>query len=140
MKRSHGSEAMPHAPNTTIPDLHSAILLWNASFDAFLSDDGVSLSLDNLHLPSTGADYGLNAFASHLDLVRSWSLNLQLYMRNSRQILEDVRVDEMLTDMFRTEFQLRFLWGSRGVAASPEQRYPKFEQVITIMSERCESN
>lgn len=129
---------MKHAPNTTIPDLHSAILLWSATLETFLEEEGIVMPKVNLHLPSTGPDFGLELLSSHLDLVRSWSQYLPVYLRNSRKILEGVQLDEVLVDMFRTEFHLRFLWGHRGATASNEQRYSKFEQVLTALSERCE--
>lgn len=132
----------PHPPNTTIPDLHSAFLLWEASLESFLDiDGGVSLPRLNLHLNNSGQDFGLESLSSHMNFVRSWSTNLPLYLRNCRNALESVRhLDGVLMDVFRTEFHLKFLWGSR-VSASPstcEQRYSKFEQVLSALSERCE--
>ena len=132
---------VPHAPNTTIPDLHSAILLWEASLEAFLDDEcGVTIPrLGSLQLSSSGPDFGLDLLASHMDLIRSWSANLPIYLRNSRKALEDVCLDEILVDVFRTEFHMKFLWGSRSASsATSEQRYSKFNQVLTALSERCE--
>ena len=139
LKPHHRKEVAPHAPNTTIPDLHSAILLWQATMES-LMDEGVSIPFINVHLPSTGPDYGLDLFASHMELIRSWSLNLPLYLRNSRNALEQFKMDDILTDVFRTEFQLKFLWGSRDVSVDSEQRYVKFERVLSVLSERCEPN
>lgn len=73
-----------------------------------------------------------------MNLIRSWSLNLPLYLRNSRNALENVQMDALLLDMFRTEFHVKFLWGCRGANAQSDQRYEKFEQVLTAFSERCE--
>lgn len=95
--------------------------------------------LDNLQLGSSGPDFGLDLLASHMDLIRSWSLNLPLYLRNSRKAFEDACLDEILVDVFRTEFHMKFLWGSRSAsAATREQRYSKFDQVLTALSQRCE--
>ncbi|XP_046643911.1 breast cancer anti-estrogen resistance protein 3 homolog isoform X1 [Daphnia pulicaria] len=139
LRPSHRAEVVPHAPNTTIPDLHSAILLWTVTMDSLMNDDEVALPLLNFHLSSTGPDFGLDLLASHMELIRSWSLNLPLYLRNSRKALEQVStIDEFLTDVFRTEFHLKFLWGSRGVSAEREQRYVKFEQVLSVLSESRE--
>lgn len=141
MKPQAQSEVVPHAPNTTIPDLHSAILLWEASMEAFLDDDGVNVPRLNIHISSGGQDFGLDLLSSHMELVRSWSANLSMYLRNSRTALEGVReLDEILVDVFRTEFHLKFLWGSRAMPTvdNAEQRYSKFEQVLTALSERCE--
>lgn len=139
LKPSHRSEVVPHAPNTTIPDLHSAILLWTATMESFLSDDGINIPLVNLQLPITGPDFGLGLLADHMELIRSWSQNLHIYMRNSRKALEQLSMDDALADIFRTEFHLRFLWGNRGVSADSQQRYTKFEQVLNLLSERCEA-
>ena len=140
LRPNHRAEVVPHAPNTTVPDLHSAILLWKVTMDSLMADDDqVALPLLNLHLPCTGPDFGLDLLASHMELIRSWSLNLPLYLRNSRKALEQVTtIDEILTDVFRTEFHLKFLWGSRGVSADREQRYVKFEQVLSVLSESRE--
>lgn len=127
----------PHAPNTTIPDLHSVILLWEASLDAFL-DKGVSIPRLNFHLGTTGPDYGLDLFSNHLNLIRSWSQNLPTYLRNSRTVLTGFQPDVVMLDMFRTEFQLVFMWGSQGVATDIAQRYCKFEQVLHAFSEQWE--
>jgi len=124
------SEVLPHAPNTTVPDVHSAILLWQATIESFLADD--SLSSIN------GPDFGLDLLASHMDLIRSWSLNLPVYLRNSRKALQEVQFDEVLMDVFRTEFHAKFLWGSRGASADRDQRHNKFEQVLKVFSEKCE--
>ncbi|KAG8335603.1 hypothetical protein J6590_064315 [Homalodisca vitripennis] len=48
------------------------------------------------------------------------------------------QVDDLLLDMFRTEFHLKFLWGSRGATVSAADRHSKFEQVLTVMSDKCE--
>lgn len=109
-----------------------------ATMESFAVDDGVSLPQLNVHLPSTGPDFGLDLLASHMELIRSWSLNLPLYLRNSRKVLGTATIDEILTDVFRTEFQLKFLWGSRGVSADCDQRYIKFEQVLSVLSESRE--
>lgn len=133
LRPSHRAEVSPHAPNTTVPDLHSAILFWTAtSEESFLTDDGLTLPHINLTLPTTGPDFGLDVFSNHMELIRSWSLNLSLYMRNSRKVLEQAKIDEILADVFRTEFHLKFLWGSRVVTSECEQRYTKFEQVLVI--------
>jgi len=124
----------PHAPNTTIPDLHSAILIWQATLESFL-DDGVSIPCLNFHLTTSGPDYGLDLFNQHLNLIRSWSLNLPTYLRNSRTALTGFQPDQLVLDMFRTEFQLQFLWGSRGALSA---NYSKMDKVLEAFSQRWE--
>lgn len=41
-------------------------------------------------------------------------------------------------EVFLTEFQMRLLWGSRGAEASREERYEKFDKVLTALSNRLE--
>lgn len=43
-----------------------------------------------------------------------------------------------ILDVFLTEFQMRLLWGSRGAEASREERYEKFDKVLTALSNRLE--
>ena len=130
----------PHAtqPNCTVPDLHSAILVWEPTLDSLMSDEGISILGLNYHLVNCGPDFGLDVLSNHLNLVRSWSVNLPLYMRNARIVLENARLDQVLLDVFRTEFQMKFLWGSRGATSESAQRHGKFEQVLYALSERCE--
>lgn len=47
-------------------------------------------------------------------------------------------MDDLLLDMFRTEFHLKFLWGSKGSAVNVLQRYKKFEQILNVMSAKCQ--
>ena len=88
-----------------------------------------------------GPDFGLDALTNHMNLIRSWSANAALYRRNQRTVLEGVAFDPTLLDMFRTEFHLKFLWGSKGAAAAAadgQQRYEKFHHVLNALSERCQ--
>lgn len=36
----------------------------------------------------------------------------------------------------RTEFHLKFLWGSKGALASADERHSKLEQVLSLMAEK----
>lgn len=37
---------------------------------------------------------------------------------------------------FRTEFHIKFLWGSKGSQLSAEERHTKFEQVLGMMADK----
>lgn len=37
---------------------------------------------------------------------------------------------------FRTEFQMKFLWGSKGSIAPATERHTKLEQILTLMAEK----
>lgn len=42
--------------------------------------------------------------------------------------------------IFRTEFHIKFLWGSKGALVAAEDRHTKFEQVLTAMADKFCSN
>lgn len=85
------------------------------------------------------ADCGLSIVWSHLENSRRLIDGLPLYRRNAEIVLEDCRNDELLSDAFRTEFHIKFLWGSRGSVVAPEERHLKFAQVLDAMFEKCAS-
>lgn len=66
--------------------------------------------------------------------------NLPLFRRNAEIVLEGSRSDELLSDAFRTEFHIKFLWGSRGATVAPEERHLKFIQVLDAMFDKCSSS
>ncbi|XP_063234266.1 breast cancer anti-estrogen resistance protein 3 homolog [Bacillus rossius redtenbacheri] len=132
----------PQAPNTTIPHLLPFVLLQERTLDDILgaNPEGGS-SLVNTCLgswESSTADFGLGTLYAHLEAARRFGESLPMFRRNAEIVLGDAKEDELLTDMFRTEFQLKFLWGSRGAGVAPEDRHAKFEQVLGAMSEKCE--
>ncbi|XP_038627785.1 SH2 domain-containing protein 3A [Tachyglossus aculeatus] len=43
-----------------------------------------------------------------------------------------------LAEAFRTEFALRFFWGSQGAEATPAERHKKFNQILTVLSYKLE--
>lgn len=74
----------------------------------------------------------------HMEDSRRVAQSLATYRRNSEIVLGDSRIVDLLGDVFRTEFQLKFLWGSRGAGVAPAERHAKFEQILNAMSEMCE--
>jgi hypothetical protein len=84
------------------------------------------------------ADFGLGTLFAHMESARKFGESLAMFRRNAEIVLGDSKVDELLTDAFHTEFHLKFLWGSRGACVAAEERHAKFEQVLTVMSEKCE--
>lgn len=84
------------------------------------------------------ADFGLGTLFAHMESARKFGESLAMFRRNAEIVLGDSKVDELLMDAFHTEFHLKFLWGSRGACVAPEERHAKFEQVLTVMSEKCE--
>lgn len=51
-------------------------------------------------------------------------------------MLGEARMEELTLDMFRTEFLMKFLWGSRGATASRTERHAKFERILDVMAEK----
>ncbi|XP_018575403.1 breast cancer anti-estrogen resistance protein 3 homolog [Anoplophora glabripennis] len=128
----------PQAPNTTIPHLLPLILLLERSLDDFLApNDQSQLSASCLGLwESNTQDFGLSTLLNHMETARKYMELIPTYQRNAEIVLSEARLDELTLDMFKTEFQLKFLWGSRGAFASANERHTKFEQVLTVMAEK----
>lgn len=91
-----------------------------------------------LQWEQTAADYGLQLLLTHLEIGRAITQQWPVYKRNSEIVLENVKYDDLMLDMFRTEFHMKFLWGSKGCHVAAKERYSKFLQVLNVMSERCE--
>lgn len=43
---------------------------------------------------------------------------------------------KFIRNLFRTEFHIKFLWGSKGSLATAEERHTKFEQVLGMMADK----
>lgn len=84
-------------------------------------------------------DLGLGTLYSHLNASRQFHNLLPTLRRNAEIVLNDSKIDHLLFDMFRTEFHMKFLWGSRGAKVNASERYSKFQQVLNVMSEKCET-
>ncbi|XP_014217721.1 uncharacterized protein LOC106646196 [Copidosoma floridanum] len=86
---------------------------------------------------NSAADGGLSIMWAHLEGSRKMTESLALFRRNAEIALEDMRKDELLHDALRTEFHMRFLWGSRATLVNAAERHAKFVQVLDAMYERC---
>lgn len=86
---------------------------------------------------NSASDCGLSIVWSHLEAARKLAESLPLYRRNAEIVLEGCRSDELLSDAFRTEFHIKFLWGSRGTTVALEERHLKFAQVLDAMYDKC---
>lgn len=134
----------PQAPNTTIPHLLPFLLLNARPAEAMVSGAsscGLPQSTVNACIApweSSTSDFGLGTMWAHLEAARRFGDSMPTFRRNSEIVLSDAKVDDLLLDAFRTEFHLKFLWGSRGATVDAEERHAKFDQVLTVMSEKCE--
>ncbi|CAG9865035.1 unnamed protein product [Phyllotreta striolata] len=128
----------PQAPNTTIPHLLPLILLLERNMVDFLNPNEQDL-LSQMTLGFwewNTQDFGITILSNHLDTARKYLELSPTYQRNAEIVLGDARTDELTLDMFRTEFHLKFLWGSKGSCADPAERHSKFEQVLTVLAEK----
>ncbi|CAH1100298.1 unnamed protein product [Psylliodes chrysocephalus] len=128
----------PQAPNTTIPHLLPLILLLERNLDDFLNpNDQDQLSQMTLGFWEWNTqDFGITTLLNHMESARKYLELSPTYQRNAEIVLGEARTDELTIDMFRTEFHLKFLWGSRGAFANASERHSKFEQVLTVMAEK----
>ncbi|VDP38410.1 unnamed protein product [Soboliphyme baturini] len=84
--------------------------------------------------------YGIEKFWSLLEQSRFWCKLLKKWENNCDLMLRCgiEKLQPIVSEMCRTEFQLKLLWGSKGAAVNSEERYLKFDQLLDLMAERCE--
>ncbi|XP_030768424.1 breast cancer anti-estrogen resistance protein 3 homolog isoform X2 [Sitophilus oryzae] len=128
----------PQAPNTTIPHLLPLILLLERDLQDFVNASNQTTLTQSCLSPweSNTQDFGLSTLLNHLQASRKYTDLHHTYQRNAEIVLNEARLDELTLDMFKTEFHLKFLWGSRGAFASAQDRHSKFEQVLTVLYEK----
>ncbi|XP_023316151.1 SH2 domain-containing protein 3C [Trichogramma pretiosum] len=129
----------PQAPNTTIPHILPIALLNERTQDDVLGKTPPSALAAAVLSPweNSAADCGLSIMWAHLEASRKMTESLTLFRRNAEIALDGLRSDELVLDAFRTEFQMRFLWGSRGSAVTASERHAKFIQVLDAMYDKC---
>ncbi|XP_067621800.1 breast cancer anti-estrogen resistance protein 3 homolog isoform X1 [Eurosta solidaginis] len=135
----------PQAPNTTVPHVLLYALLKDRPVIDIIGMNNINMedrsSLYKTCITSWEAkvdDFGMTIHFLHLDSARNFLNNLSLYRKNAKLMLEEStpRLDELLSDAFRTEFHVKFLWGSKGVVATPEDRHSKLEKVLVLMADK----
>ena len=76
---------------------------------------------------------------THLEQGRIFNQNCDLFKTNAELIMGDsMQLEELTMDMFRTEFHLKFLFGSRAANADSHERMTKFQKVMQTLSLFCE--
>ncbi|XP_067131781.1 SH2 domain-containing protein 3C [Centruroides vittatus] len=143
----------PQAPNTCIPYLLSLITILQRHIEVIENNElnaepqvepsgkkTVNILSLGLQWEQSASDYGLQLLLLHLELGRTFVQQCTTYRRNGEIVLDNVKFDNSILDMFKTEFHLKFLWGSKGANVAAAERYTKFDQVLQVMSERCESS
>ncbi|XP_054743947.1 breast cancer anti-estrogen resistance protein 3 homolog [Anastrepha obliqua] len=135
----------PQAPNTTVPHVLLYALLKDRPIIDIIGVNNINTedrcSLYNTCITAWEAkadDFGMTINFLHLDSARHFLNNLTLYRKNAKILLEESsqRLDELLSDAFRTEFHVKFLWGSKGAVATPEDRHSKLEKVLALMADK----
>uniref|UniRef100_A0A1I8M4R1 Breast cancer anti-estrogen resistance protein 3 homolog n=1 Tax=Musca domestica TaxID=7370 RepID=A0A1I8M4R1_MUSDO len=133
----------PQAPNTTVPYVLLYALLKDRSVMDILNFNNSTEkpSLYNMCITaweSKADDFGMYINYAHLDSSRNFLNSLKLYRKNAKIMLEESisRMDELLSDAFRTEFHIKFLWGSKGATATADDRHSKLEKVLALMADK----
>ncbi|KAM4722509.1 breast cancer anti-estrogen resistance protein 3 isoform 2-T2 [Rhinophrynus dorsalis] len=83
-------------------------------------------------------DRGCEIMFNHLLKARFIAQNAAAFKKNAEKILEGFKPDEEMSEIFRTEFQMRLLWGSKGAQVQQSERYQKFNQILTALSRKLE--
>ena len=123
-----GSGLLP-LQNVSVPDVAPLVFLMERDADNLLSYLPWELSDQNA---------GLDIFLTHLDTARLITAQSGLYRVTAQNLMQDFKPDSQLLDIFRAEFHMRLLWGSKGVVVNRFDRQSKFEQLLTALSNRAE--
>uniref|UniRef100_G1NW79 BCAR3 adaptor protein, NSP family member n=1 Tax=Myotis lucifugus TaxID=59463 RepID=G1NW79_MYOLU len=75
---------------------------------------------------------------NHLTTARLVAEAAHSYRMNAERILEGFQPDEEMSEIIKTEFQMRLLWGSKGAQVNQAERYEKFNQILTALSRKLE--
>ncbi|XP_055020499.1 breast cancer anti-estrogen resistance protein 3 isoform X2 [Boleophthalmus pectinirostris] len=84
------------------------------------------------------SDHGCDIMLRHLEAAREMAHNSESYTTNAHKILQGFEIDKDLLEVFKTDFQLRLLWGSRGATVNQSDRYNKFNLILTALSRKLE--
>ncbi|TDH08861.1 hypothetical protein EPR50_G00102310 [Perca flavescens] len=84
------------------------------------------------------SDQGCDIMLRHLEDARYVAHNANTYTANAQELLQGFTCDEDLLEVFKTDFQLRLLWGSRGASVNQSDRYNKFNLILTALSRKLE--
>ncbi|XP_044094645.1 breast cancer anti-estrogen resistance protein 3 isoform X1 [Neovison vison] len=83
-------------------------------------------------------DESCEIMLNHLATARLMTETADSYRMNAERILEGFQPDEEMSEIFKTEFQMRLLWGSKGAQVNQTERYEKFNQILTALSRKLE--
>ncbi|XP_076853890.1 SH2 domain containing 3Cb [Brachyhypopomus gauderio] len=83
-------------------------------------------------------DAGMDSVLWHLNTARSIACHGDTFSSNAKAKLQGFQEHPDILEVFLTEFQMRLLWGSHGAEKSRDERYEKFDKVLTALSYRVE--
>ncbi|XP_072320036.1 SH2 domain-containing protein 3A [Eucyclogobius newberryi] len=88
--------------------------------------------------PVENSEDGCQTLYDLLQSARSSALNARDYQRHAHTLLTGWEPVPELLEAFRTEFARRLLWGQSGAAADRSERYDKFHQILSVLSDKLE--
>ena len=74
----------------------------------------------------------------HLDMGRLITAQCGVYRVTGHAAVKDLEPDGQKSELFMTEFLMRFMWGFKGAGVNRVERHNKFEQLLTAYSEKSE--
>ncbi|NXH39316.1 BCAR3 protein, partial [Dicaeum eximium] len=74
----------------------------------------------------------------HLGTARLMAQHAETFRVTAERLLQGFQPDEELSEIFKTEFQMRLLWGSKGAQVNQSERYEKFNRILTALSRKLE--
>ncbi|XP_021111009.1 breast cancer anti-estrogen resistance protein 3 isoform X2 [Heterocephalus glaber] len=83
-------------------------------------------------------DQSCEILLNHLTTARCMAEAADSYRMNAERVLAGFQPDEDMSEIFKTEFQMRLLWGSKGAKVNQTERYQKFNQILTVLSRKLE--
>ncbi|XP_030429585.1 breast cancer anti-estrogen resistance protein 3 isoform X1 [Gopherus evgoodei] len=113
--------------NITVPLLMPSVTLMERQVVIF---DGMDLW--------ENTDQSCEIMLKHLATARFIAQNADMYRMTAERILEGFQPDDEMSEIFKTEFQMRLLWGSKGAQVNQRERYEKFNQILTALSRKLE--
>ncbi|XP_067877290.1 breast cancer anti-estrogen resistance protein 3 homolog [Heterodontus francisci] len=112
--------------NTTIPHILPIITLMERQ-----SVSDVMETWDNV-------DQGCTMLLKTLEAARIVTLNAATYRTNAEAKLKDFHANEELLEVFQTEFGLRLFWGANVAELNRNERYVKFDKILSALSRKLE--
>ncbi|XP_067394546.1 breast cancer anti-estrogen resistance protein 3 isoform X2 [Emydura macquarii macquarii] len=113
--------------NITVPLLMPLVTLMERQIVIF---DGMDLW--------ENTDQSCEIMLKHLATARFIAQNAETYRMAAERTLEGFQPDDEMNEIFKTEFQMRLLWGSKGAQVNQRERYEKFNQILTALSRKLE--